>query len=101
MENQNPTPPVSATPNATPQPVVPEPQNPQMPTSIGKKRLSLKLIIGIIVFLLLSGGAAGLYIFQQTSKTETKSPNLKKTLDNPNTGDLYQDIKVKLIEKFQ
>lgn len=47
------------------QPVPPTPQRPPAPNAQGKKKLLLKLIIGIVVFLLLAGGAAAGYVYRE------------------------------------
>ncbi|MDO8270186.1 MAG: hypothetical protein Q7T54_05975 [Candidatus Levybacteria bacterium] len=91
-ENQNPTPPVSEIPNPAPTPPVipdlirdPESPNPTKPAL----KLSLKLVIGIILFLLIAGGAAaaGFYVYKQqslkTAPKPTPSPVVQKQTPLP------------------
>ena len=76
QDNQTPTPPVS--PVAQTQPQTPPVQTPPVPNPINppvggpKSKLPI-LIIGIILFLLIAGSAAGFYVFKQQSlKTAAK-----------------------------
>lgn len=89
-QNANPAPPVS--------PVVQTPE--QTPPVLNPKKKLPIFVIGIILFVLITGSAVGFYFFKQVRNTKNNITP-KNTINNPNTGDLYQDIKVKLIEKFK
>jgi len=94
-ENQNPNipSPVSETPNPTPS-VIPDSSTPvvlsaaknlnQLSPKNPAGKFSLKLIIGIIIFLLVVGSAAGFYIYKQQSlKTAKPTPISQKQAPLP------------------
>ena len=75
-------------------------QNPIAEPVVAPKISVMKYWIVISVFIILVLSVGGFFVVNLYNKNK-KSPNQQKTttdFTNPNTGDLYQDIKVRMKE---
>jgi len=67
-----------------------------------KRKFSLKLIIGIIIFLsLIVGLSLSFYKSGEDEKYESSPQSQSTNKLNPGTGNLYKDIKLRLIEELE
>ena len=81
-ESQNPT--SQVTDPAPPVAPVQAPEN--LPAQKPKSKLLIALIVGIFLFLLIAGSAAGFYVYKQSVKPVTKTtpvPVISKTISTP------------------
>lgn len=100
MEDQNPV----QNSNPVPQPIVPPTPEPDIQVtfapSFEPKKLLKWIVVAIIVVVLIIASGAGAYFLNKNSAPKTQTPTPSKTTNslNPNTGNLYNDIKVRLNE---
>lgn len=100
--NQNVTPPFSETPNTTPPVILNSTEDPNPIDPKPSKKFSLKLIIGIIIFLLLAGGATAGYVSRDklVSLVSKPTPTPTVSISPTPTPDLAADWKTHKEDRF-